>query len=178
MKALYMSLGSVMCFVMVGCFSNTPDVPDNSGQITQICAMPKYDIVLGKIELGKDNVLPASEFKVILDKALRDSNCFNIQTKKDDKTYTLDVKYNFVIAQNKQDMSAISTKDNAMIQSDVQFNLYNKTNTIQQNATSTLKLSEKKYLGIGENVQITQEQKENVLRRSLKTIFNNLSNMP
>ena len=60
----------------------------------------------------------------------------------------------------------------------MQFNLYNKAKTIQQNAISTLKLSEKTYLGLGENVQVTQGQKEEVIRRSLKTIFANLSTMP
>ncbi len=39
-------------------------------------------------------------------------------------------------------------------------------------------MSEKKYLGIGDEVQFTQEQKEDVLKRSLKTIFTNLSAMP
>ena len=37
-----------------------------------------------------------------------------------------------------------------------------------------MKMSGKKYLGIGEEPQITQEQKERLVQRALKTIFTNL----
>ncbi len=164
--------------IMSGCFSSSPNMAESNIQIAQVCNTPQYDIILGKIESSKGNVLPTEEFKSILEKSLIDSGCFNIQSKSSDRTYRLDVKYNLGIQQTKEDTSIVSSKDNVTLKSDVQFNLYKKTNTIQQKATSTLKLSEKKYLGLGEDVQITQEQKENVLKRSFRTIFANLSNMP
>ena len=105
-------------------------------------------------------------------------SCFKIESKISPTSYTLNIKYGFEIQETKEDTSAISTKDSATLKSDVSFTMTNKTNTIQQNATSTLKMSEKKYLGVGDELEITQDQKQNVIRRSLRTIFNNLSNMP
>lgn len=181
MKVLHTSLCGVMffgiVFFAVGCFSNTLDIPTEGARIEQVCSTPKYNIALIKIENGKENTLPKQEFQAILDKALVDSNCFNF-VKNDDKAYTLHIRYNFTITEVSEDTSAISSKEQVTLKSNVQFNLYNKAKTIQQNAISTLKLSEKTYLGLGENVQVTQGQKEEVIRRSLKTIFANLSTMP
>ena len=181
MKILRVGSGSMVflaagVFLMAGCFSQTPNTPQST-QLSAICGAPKYNIVLGKIESSKESVLSRQEFRAVLDKALSESGCFVTQTKADEKSYMLDIKYSFIIAQTTEE-SAISSKDNKTLKSNVQFNLYNKSKTIQQNATSTLKMSEKKYLGIGDEVQFTQEQKEDVLKRSLKTIFTNLSAMP
>lgn len=164
--------------LLAGCFSGEPSTPQDNGEITQICNEPKYTIALGKIDTTKENILSKKDFQAILDESLAKSGCFKIESKTTPTNYTLNIKYGFEIQETKEDTSAISTKDSATLKSDVSFTMTNKTNTIQQNATSTLKMSEKKYLGVGDELEITQDQKQNVIRRSLRTIFNNLSNMP
>nr|WP_317403835.1 hypothetical protein [uncultured Helicobacter sp.] len=178
MKTLHMFGAFGLGLLMAGCFSGEPTPSADNGEITQICNEPKYTIALGKIDTTKENILSKKDFQAILDESLAKSGCFKIESKISPTSYTLNIKYGFEIQETKEDTSAISTKDSATLKSDVSFTMTNKTNTIQQNATSTLKLSEKKYLGVGDELEITQEQKQNVIRRSLRTIFNNLSNMP
>lgn len=178
MKALY-GMGVLgLSLFMAGCFSGEP-APQEKGEIAQMCSEPRYTIVFGKIDAKKENILSKKEFQVILDESLAQSGCFKIEPKASaDTSYTLNIKYGFEIDEVKENTSMVSSKDSATLKSDISFTLVNKTKTIQQNATNTLKLSEKKYLGVGDELEITQEQKKDVMQRSLKTIFNNLSTMP
>lgn len=176
MKILHIS-AVFIAVLFTGCFFSTP-TPESKIDIARVCNSAKYNVAIGSIQPGKDNTFSASDFKVLLDRALFDSGCFNVQSKHGEKTYTLNVKYNFEISRTIEDTSVISSKDNVMLKSNVQLILAGKAGSIQQSATSTLKLSEKKYLGLGDNIQVTAEQKENVLRRTLNTIFTNLSSMP
>lgn len=178
MKTLRMFGAFGLGLLMAGCFSGEPSTPQDNGEITQVCSEPKYNVVFGKVSTTKENILSKKDFQAILDESLAKSGCFKIESKPSPTSYTLNIKYGFEIQETKEDTSAISTKDSATLKSDVSFTLTNKTSTIQQNAVSTLKLSEKKYLGVGDELEITQEQKQNVIRRSLRTIFNNLANMP
>ncbi|TLD97394.1 hypothetical protein LS71_001185 [Helicobacter jaachi] len=167
----------VWAFLVYGCFSNTPE-PQKRVEIQKICASTQYPITFGKIQASAENMLSKKEFKAILDDALVDCGCFEVVQKPDENTYVLDIKYDFVIDEVKENTSAISSKDSATLKSSIRFTLNNKAKTIQQSATSTLKLSEKKYLGVGDDLQITREQKEELVKRSLNTLFSNLSNMP
>lgn len=170
----------ILSLIVIGfnaCFEKEP-TPPQTIEITKSCSTPRYTVVMGKLESSGKNVLPKDAFKALLDKALMDTGCFRIESKPSKDSWTLDVTYTFEVQETKEDTSVISTKDNVVLKSDVHFHLFNKTQTIQQSATSTLKLSEKKYLGMGDELQITQEQKENVVKRSFRTIFSNLFNLP
>lgn len=176
MKSLYgIGMISIM-YLMSGCFSNEPTPPSVQNEIEKICNEAKYTITLGQISDIGHNVLSRQDFKVILDKALRDSGCFIVESKlsNPEKGYVLNIEYGLEVKESKKDTSAISTQSSATLRSEVRFVMNRAHYTITQNASSTMKMSGKKYLGIGETPQVTQEQKERLVQRALKTIFTNL----
>ena len=172
---LSLGMGALGVAVLSGCFGSEPEPQRVS--IAQACSAPKYTITMGKLTTAEVNTLAKSEFKAILEEGLRGSNCFTIAPKASEGSYVLDVEYRFKIDETKEETSMVSSKDSAMLSSDVKFTLKAAKNTITQNATSTLKLSGQKYLGLGEEVNVSQAQKEDLVKKSLNTIFTNLSSM-
>ncbi|RDU59498.1 hypothetical protein [Helicobacter marmotae] len=175
MKMLFYVAMFAAVLLTTSCASKKPDTPP--AKPTQFCKNPEYQIILGEIQTHKDNILSKEEFMPILDVALAQSGCFDKVKKPTDNVYKLDIFYNLALLETKENTSLLSSKDSITLRGDMQFKLTHTSKSIEQNATSTLKLSEKKYLGIGQEVDISKEQKEDVIKRCLKTIFTNLSNM-
>lgn len=172
---------SVVCMIgvasfLAGCLG--VNLKPQSAKLAQVCVEPKYTIALGEIKGGNSGILSKSEFLAFLDKGIQQSNCFILQLKnKDPKVdYVLDVEYDFELSEVRE-KKMFSSKDSVSLKSEVKFYLSKADNKIIQSAVSTTKMSGKKYLGVGENVQITQEQKEDLITRSLNTIFKNLSKL-
>lgn len=161
--------------VLSGCFG-TPE-PEAKDVAVQFCNEPKYTISIGQINTTDTNIFPKGEFKAMLEQNLRDSNCFSILAKPNSDTYVLNVEYGVKIDKTTEETSAVSSKDFVNLTSEMRFTLHNAgaKKTITQNALSTLKVSGKKVLGVGENVEITNEQKRDVIYRNFKTIFSNLA---
>ena len=176
MKHLYV-IGMIgIMYLMTGCFSNKPTPSSTQNEIEKMCNEAKYTITLGQINDIGQNVLSKQDFRTILDKALRDSGCFVVESKLNnrEKGYVLNIEYGLEVKESKKDTSAVSTQSSASLKSEVRFVMSRANYTITQNASSIMKMSGKKYLGIGEEPQITQEQKERLVQRALKTIFTNL----
>lgn len=176
-----MRFWSIACMVgvaslLAGCLGAKPK--PQSAELAQTCVEPKYTIALGDIKSGNRNILSKDEFLTFLNKGIQKSNCFIVQSKiKDPKVgYVLDIEYDFELSEV-QEKKMLSSKDSVSLKSEVKFYLSKPDNKIIQSAVSTTKMSGKKYLGVGENVHITQEQKEDLIARSLNTIFTNLSSL-
>lgn len=177
MKVLHIACMVSVASVLVGCLGGEPK-PQANHEMAQVCFQPKYTIVLGDIKALKSTLLPKDEFARILSQSMQKSHCFVMQSKLNDPKdgYVLNVEYNFEFAEVKE-KKMLSSKDTATLKSEVKFSLVNPDKKIIQTAVSTTKMSGQKYLGVGESIQITQAQKENLVERSLHTIFTNLSGM-
>lgn len=173
------ALAIVAIVALGGCvFSQdgaTPKVANNV-EFKGICAIKKYNISISSIKAKPSSVVAQSEFEALLKAALLDSNCFEIEP--NNGAYKLSITYDVRLEELKEELNAISSKSSAILEANVSFWLKNDTDSINQSGTSTLKLNEKQYFGIGQKPSITHEQKEQVVKRALRTILTALSNMP
>lgn len=167
----------VAVLLFAGCGGNEPEIVT---QDTQVCNQPKYTIAIGKISTTDSNVMSKEDFRSLLGKTIKNTNCFIVESKLSNPKvgYVLDIEYGLQVQETKEDTSMISSKDTALLKSEVHFTLKNPSQTITQNASNTMKLSGKKYLGLGEKVEVTYEQKSGFVKKSLYSIITNLSKMP
>lgn len=168
---------SVAILLFAGCVGNEPKIVT---QDAQVCNQPKYTIAIGKINTTDSNVMSKEDFRSLLNNTIKNTNCFIVEPVLSNPKvgYTLDIEYGFQMQETKEDTSVISSKDTALLKSEVRFILKNPSKTITQNASNTMKLSGKKYLGLGEKVEVTYEQKSGLVKKSLYSIITNLSKIP
>lgn len=170
MRVIYLSL---LALLIIGC--GKPEAADSKSVSVFTCEMPKYKIMLGKMTPAKTNTMDKAEFNDIFTKTLANSKCFILESKMDKDTYTLDVTYNIALSRANEDVNMIKQESNIKLTSDISFVLKNAKESINQNATSYIKISNEKYIGLGKDAEISQAQKQELITRTLNTIFKNLA---
>ncbi|PAF43883.1 hypothetical protein [Helicobacter sp. 11S03491-1] len=166
----HLVIGTGALLFFYGCFQ--PQSP-NISIPTQKCSTPLAKIHLDSITSEKNDLQIKPELlKTLLEKNLQD-HCLILTQTSDADTYEMKITYETSAQSASKENIATSTSQNT-IQTQVHLWLKNATTTKSFDGKNSIQIDGKKILSIGQDSQITQEDKKQSITKAFEAAYHSV----
>lgn len=141
------------------------------------CESPKYQVLFDTSKIsGTQDLYGMQDFKALLGKMMRDSQCFSFVQTPSEATWKMEVAYKLQASAQSQDFNIAKGQSEATLKSLVTLDLTQGKQTIKERANGELKLSKEHYFGTGKESKISKAEIERLLRDNIVFIIDDLRN--
>ena len=174
-------LRNLFCFgiavcLLLGC-AKKPKITQN----TQIptCQTQKYEIFLEQVDADEisQSFYSISDFRKLMESYFLQSNCFGLSTKytqDSNDIFKASVVYGLKVAEQSEDVNLLKSKDEASLESFIEFALSSEQKIINHQSSGELKMSTDRYFGAKNVNKISKQEIERLLTQNLAFIIKKL----
>lgn len=141
------------------------------------CETPKYEVLFETSSIsGTQDLYNTQDFKALLGKFMRDSQCFSFVQTPSQNTWKMEVTYKLITNATSQDFNIAKGQSEATLKSLVTLNLTQPKQSIKERAGGELKLSKEHFFGAGKESAISKTEIERLLTDNIVFIIDDLRN--
>lgn len=162
-----------MAIIFVAC---NQDPSPKKIEITK-CKAPKYEVLFETSKIsGTQDLYSTQDFKALLGKFMRDSQCFSFVQTPSQNTWKMEVTYKLTTSTKTQDFNIAKGQSEATLKSLVTLDLTQPKQNIKERANGELKLSKEHFFGTGKESAISKVEIERLLTDNIVFIIDDLRN--
>lgn len=175
MKKLLLALALFTSLFLSGCATKKSEhvhIP-----LHNICEMPKIVVNLGYVRSSVQNELyiTASEAIDVLKMALEDSRCFFLNEGNPSKAANLDLLYSSKVVRDQSPDGIFSEISKLFLSVDAMVSIKDRVGRKIYRSTSLIEIKNTKFLGIGEDPKIPEEERARAIEIAIRNAIKDAS---